>query len=672
MEEDDLFDTIGGDEEFDVLSELPPRNFAVRADFESDESFLGGIARAGLDNGRGRIGLVLGMAGLPTQTRRFSKVPFVKFDPAPLATLLGVTTTDIEHRLHLPVSRKGDKVNWVKFFHDCVPRRFVSAGRARRFAPAAWNIKPYHRAIWDIQAIPCCLETGELYVDYCPCGRPLKWDVTSLTRCGNPSCCFDMRDAASTHVDAEDVCKLQFFAEIYSPSESTWAAAKARLPSELANLSGAELLDLSVFFGLISSDPHSDQIRKRYTSIVLGNFDSWTARELASGLDVLLGWPRSFYDLADHCGSFASMRPGEHGFKKHLGPLLRHRPGKGFTKRVRKIFHCELRHYFDLRPDLPLSRNNKRQIRVSAPGTITCRTASMRYNVSKPALNRLREYPDLIAREGRPGLPVLYNERPLEEIIKQQYDMISIEDARTTYGITAQCLKQLVGAGFLSYVEGPRSVFHACPYLSKSSIDEFLARIEACQSQSTGNTGVCLAYATRGCRVDNRLFIILTAMAEGKISVLGVDRSRNSIHRRFRIDMAEARNFLLKAHATNEAHILVRYAATCMRMKDSALRELLTKLNVEIVLPRTYAEIRLEDFEYISKKYITAAEIRARFGLGARDVWKYIRLVGLSAAVTLPRHRTYLMCRSEFEAKYSEMRDLVCRLRIIKRSQKGQ
>jgi hypothetical protein len=109
-----------------------------------------------------------------------------------------------------------------------------------------------------------------------------------------------------------------------------------------------------------------------------------------------------------------------------------------------------------------------------------------------------------------------------------------------------------------------------------------------------------------------------------------------------------------------------------MHMTYFALRELLTQLGIDVFVPRLYAEIRLVDFEYISKTYITASEIGAQFGLRARDVWKYIRLVGLSVAVTLPRHRTHLMFRSEFEAKYDELRDLVSRLRVIERSQEGQ
>jgi hypothetical protein len=96
MEDYDLFDVIGGEEELAASPDQPPRTFSVRPEIEPDESLLGIIARTGAENGRTRIAMVTGLVNLTTQYKGLPVIPFTPIDPAPLAVLLGIAPADVE------------------------------------------------------------------------------------------------------------------------------------------------------------------------------------------------------------------------------------------------------------------------------------------------------------------------------------------------------------------------------------------------------------------------------------------------------------------------------------------------------------------------------------------------------------------------------------------------
>ncbi len=645
MKEDNWFDIDADEREASEASSARQCVFPLSLDLEFDESLLGFIARVGEENSRREISAVTRIVGLKP---RVSLVPFSCFDVQPLAALIGISVQQLDCRLYSPLDFAGEDISWVKFFHEGAPRRAVSA-RRRRFAPASWQKKPYHRALWDLKPIPCCLETGQMLVERCSCGSRLQWRLTSLIRCGRASCRVDLRDLESAFIEPQVLSKLQFFADFFSPDEAAWTRARSRIPTDLADLSGAEILGLSVFFGLVRSDPSGGAVfGRRRRQCATGNFSEWSAGDLAAGLEVVLGWPQSLYDLADLCSAFGVERPTNFGFRKHLGPLVTAFPEVAFTQRVRNILNDEFRRYFELRPNLRLSSNNSRSIRNMAAGTINLNAAAKEYHISPAVLSRLQTYPELVAYEGRTGVSILFKVDALVELMERYRDSITCRSAVQEYGIPYRTLLRLADEALIARLSGPEMVLHAQSKIvfRRSSIDQFIKQIE--DTSRREGVGLCLGLAVRQHSITDPWFEILIALASGNLGLCGIDYSSQRVSSRFRVDHNDVREFLLEKLNPNDKRITVQHAAAEMKMDIAALAELIDISSIP-TSTRPYATISYCDFRKLTETYISGAEFAARLNLSPRSAWRYISKCGVKPAVRLSQSRRVIYYRHALE-----------------------
>jgi hypothetical protein len=658
---ENLFSISSDETSHSVPPSIPVPVFPCGVDLVQDESLLGFMARMGSENGRTRLVAVASIIDL--HFKNIAELPFKKFDLNLLAALLGIAPQEVKQRLYSIRRLRKNEGNWTTFFDEFARRKYIST-TIRRFCPAAWNRVPYHRAIWDVKAIPCCLETGQMLLDRCPCGKILRWGPTDLTQCGSTTCRIDLREVAPSQVDPTDLAELRILRNLLSPDHESRSQVRAYLPDRMAALSGAEILELAIFFGLVSSHPNGGEtFCARRRSLATGNFISWTAHELAVGANVIRRWPASFHELADACGAFASQRPFEFGFKKHLGPLTQVFDDQAFTKRVRATLNSELRCYFNQRSNLRLCRRNKRRIRTNVEGTINLYTASKLYRVSTHNLSKLREYPEIVTHEGRTGIDVLLDAKRLAAVIDRYKDSITCSAAANRYGIPRQTLQRLAKAGFIAEMDGPEAVLRPkrMTVFRYSSIKEFLSHIEAqAIHQMDTPVGSRLGQAHRGRATEDPYFEILVGLAKGEVALYAVDSSFETVGYRFRVNHAQVQEFLLQRDPIDQDQISFIDAAGNMRIEQNTFRKLAEFVGLENSVGRIYTTLARKDFELISRRFISATEIGERLGIPNPAVWIYVDRLGFTPAVRLPNKRVMLF-RAEFERRIEEFRSLLLR-----------
>jgi hypothetical protein len=522
------------------------RTFPVQLDSPSPhESLLSYVARVGAENGRHFLNQVLRIS-FPDQLPG-SGLPFSGIDLEPLARLLNVPLDVLEAKRYTGPSRARfpRQVAWLN--GQEVPRKLLSTGH-RRIAPRSLAEHGYHRSIWDVLPLTCCVETGERLIDRCPCGKALMCWNNNLEHCGDPACRVDLRELTTSFVQPSQLHQIRFLGHLYSPSEQEQRAARRQIPAELSDLSSAELLELIILFGVAHSDPVGKIARRRRSSLCNGNFSSWTTEELAVGLEVVLGFPASFEKFLDMMIERAPERPGRGSLAKYVGVLTELTEQKPFSARVISKFRSYIPDALNGRPNVTLNPKVKTREPKYLDDTISISDACKKYGLSYNRIANLAKVPGLLRTEGRGhGVPVLLDARQVDVTIKRFRDLVPVTNAAIEVGVTLMNMRRLVSDGFLSYADGPevemclRAKMRHKPasYLHRSLIKALFERIEA---KAKGLIQPVRLVNGR-VRVPGGTYMGLKAIIEGRITV-GVDSKRSKPVHRLLVEESEFRSYV--------------------------------------------------------------------------------------------------------------------------------
>lgn len=186
-----------------------------------------------------------------------------------LSVLLSTSHEEIERRMYLPVSdttrsSADEKAMSRSYFTNVrvlnLPVRSVahsffgsSVNRedlyfaSRRFAPGALSAGGFHRALWDIDFIFACQETGEMLQETCTfCGKKPTWRTKGVTRC---VCNTDLRSRKIIPIPPDLRVLSSFLHNLISPCHEAQQQCRSQLPAALNNLGASILVDLMITVG---------------------------------------------------------------------------------------------------------------------------------------------------------------------------------------------------------------------------------------------------------------------------------------------------------------------------------------------------------------------------------------------------------------------------------------
>lgn len=647
------------------------RPFPVQLEFPyPHESLLSYVARVGTENGRDYLDQVLRIS-FPGQLIGCS-LPFSGIDLEPLSQLLNVPLDILRAKLYTGPSNAASprRVAWLN--GQEIPRKCLSTGR-RRIAPMSVAEHGYHRSIWDVLPLTCCVETGEKLIDRCVCGRILTWGKNNLQNCGDPACRFDLRETIASFVEPEQLRQIRVLASLYSPNVKEQQAARRQIPAELSDLSSAELLELIILFAVARSDPIGSIARRRRMSLCNGNFVSWTTEELVAGIEIVLGFPAKFDELLDMMIERAPERPGRWSCEKYVGVLIELTEQKPFSVRVVNKFRSYIPDALNRRSSVTLNTKVKTREPKYLHDTISITEACKRYRLYGLNYNRiskLTKVPGFVKTPGglarMPGVPVLLDARQVGGAVQRFWDLVSFSNAALEMGLSVTNLRRIISDGFLSYADGPevalcwrgKSSIRPASYLYRSRIKALFEQIEAKARKLMQPVHLVNGVA----KVPDGTYLGLKAVLEGKISV-GVDTNQTSAVHRLLVEESEFRSYAYSKVPKGVCGdtITLQMATEILKLRWSVARELLERSGIYIeknggrksVKSR---RVRRVDVLRIAEAYISeeaAAEFLSTFpGRVGRRVSRLgvrpILILEKSGAVFYDRHEIFRKCECVF------------------------
>jgi hypothetical protein len=633
------------------------RTFPVPLDNPSPhESLLSYIARVGTENGRHRLSQVLRIS-FPDRLPG-SGLPFSGIDLEPLSRVLNVPLAVLRAKLYtgpgrVPFPRKVACLNGQE-----IPRKLLSTGH-RRIAPRSVAEHGYHRSIWDVLPLTCCVETGEKLIDRCPCGKALMWWNNSLEHCGDPACRVDLRELTTSFVDPSQLHQIRFLGKLYSPDMQEQRAAKRQVPAELSDLSSAELLELIILFGVAHSDPIGKIARKRRPSLCNGNFISWTTEELAVGIEVVLGFPASFEKFLDMMIERAPERPGRGSLPKYVGVLTELTQQKPFSARVVSKFRSYIPDALNRRSNVTLNPRVKTSEPKYLDDTISISDACKKYGLTYKRIANLAKVPGLSRTLGRGhGIPVLLDAWQVDQIVKRFKDLVSVSHAARQMGLTLTNLQRLVSDGFLSYADGPevemcsraKMRWKPASYIRHNEINALIESVEAKATRL--KEPVRLVNGT--VRMPDGAYMGLKAIIEGRITV-GVDTKKLKPMQRLLVEESEFRSYVFSKvpHLADSDIISLQRAREILRLKCSVANELLEKSGVHIQRHQKKMSPKVKRFDVlrIAERYISGGDTAKLLGTLPRHVQRRVAHLGIRPVIILESRGAVFYNRQEIFRK---------------------
>lgn len=616
------------------------------------ESLLGYVARVGTANNRTLLSQVLRLAY--PDLALGANLPFSDVGLQPLARLLDAPTGALEQMRYNRSADMAFARRTARLNENEVPRKFLSTGH-RRISPKTLSQHGYHRAIWDLLPLYCCVESGERLIDRCSCGTILTWRTNDLTICGNPLCRVDLRDISPPRVSTEELEKIRFLGELFSHEVGLRRAAMARIPKFFFDLSTSDLLDLIILFGVARTDPLGLIAKRRRSSLCNGNFTSWEPSDLVGGIEVLLGFPKTFEELLDLTISRAADRPGRGSLSKYLGVLVELTEPKPFPESIVSKFKTLIPDSLNRREQIALNPRVKTTSPKYASDTISIREACKRHKLSYARIAALTPLPGFLKSEnsGR-GMPVLLDAGKVADAVQRFNELVSLSGAAAELGTTVPILRRLIAEGFIAVADGPevamrlsRSEDNGTPeYFLRRTLQEFVAAIE---SRAVAlKEPARLMYGT--INIPNRLFIALKGILRGKIAV-GIDPKAHKPMHRLMVDESEFRSFACAEVENLEELVSMDRAKDILKLKWSVAKELLEKTGTKLIETNSFRTVKRVDVCRIAEKYISGGEAAELLGASARHLPAYLARFGVSPAIILQTRNAAFYDRHEFYSK---------------------
>jgi len=388
-----------------------------------------------------------------------------------IADCLGIEANDLAERC----MRHGEEPRRTAFFGSHIDRQHV-APTTRRFAPASLLISPHHRALWKLRPFPFCEETWQLLTDTCPndaCATVQRWRWTGgidlCDRCGEPLTRANVEDVPAHLRDT----LAQAIGTIH-PDPERRAASSAALPSDLAALGPAALLDLLCAVAGVVDPSIRFPVGKRLISPKAGA--PRVAEAVAGAWTVLAGWPSAFESLA---AKRLSTRQGRFG------------DGNGEAT----VDFLELPSRCRLDPSVEVViRELAAGLASNASAGYSPRDAASRSGATSSALVKARRdgfIPTVFHLADRGPVPLL--ERNAVDALAGDARVLH-HHAAAELGVTSRAVEEMVRLGILNPAQAAPG--RSGEGIARSSLDTLRRRVEANACQIAD--GIPLDAAMRG------------------------------------------------------------------------------------------------------------------------------------------------------------------------------
>ncbi len=265
------------------------------------ESLRSVVARTCFENGLPNSFGLLGPLGLLNRNRvRVSEGDDIP--DADLAYAMKLKTEDVASRKYAAL-----ELGYLDFFGLQVNRMRVN-NTIRRFAPAAMDTAPHHRAVWELRDLSFCLETWDMLRDTCPCPTEEGPTVQRWTRTGSrvSECdkCGHPLHVLPRQLVPEDLrVDLEVLRELLSPELGNRRNLGRFLPGPIALTDRGRLFDCLRLMSEIAVGGSLDGLDPGFADTVL----RWHQACLA-----LRAWPNAFpgdwIDEAVASGAYSDRR----------------------------------------------------------------------------------------------------------------------------------------------------------------------------------------------------------------------------------------------------------------------------------------------------------------------------------------------------------------------------
>ncbi len=573
------------------------------------ESLMSLVTRACEANVFPRVADVLGAAGIRGSP---AFTPVTALDRAAhLARLLGLAEGEIESRMYPPLQGRG-RTGLVSWSGLRVERRFIEL-RARRVAPGALLDEPYHRMVWTHKALSFCPETFEELISTCPaCGKPLGWSHThGPDRCEH--CKASLLDSEPEFAPHALRAKLKLATDLISHGPEVRAAAQSILPAPFRDWDAGELFSAIVEFGVAWEHPGEGRSSTAVTRLKHGQLAFIGPQHIASGYEIVRGWPASFTALVERIwraiGAPASLSMLD------LGPFGRHLLVKHSDTPLRRQLRESIAEAA-LAARVPLKLGAISHLAPKAVvETLTLKAAEAELGIGKRTLGRL--VPDgesYISGQLGSGAGVRLNAVRLRAAVAAYERAIWPEHVAGRLGVPAYCLEAFVEAGLFARIDDPdacRLSAHEAFY-ERASVEIWLQKMQRLPERSHGSES--LARALVGQFSPAVWAQTFKAVASGKIKSQRPyeDEIQRPLSRQLHVHRTDVEAFItrLKPEPLPMGAVMTAEAAgQLLGIRTALVAELISAGYLAATRSGRLWEIRLGDLDAFHAQYVLPPEI---------------------------------------------------------------
>lgn len=472
-----------------VLRAIPP---------EPDESLVGAVRRCAFGNGLPSTGILLREAvAVPHAWSNLALRDDVDGDR--LAEAMRAAPDEIAARMY--AARRAAPFLMLRSFHGTEVRGYDLRLQLRRI-PATLPETWHHRALWHVETIPFCRDTGEPLSARCArCERRLEW--LAARRLDHCSACGDAaRPAGGRRLDEGALRETSPVTGLLDPRPEESAAARAALPADLRAIGRGAAFDLGWSIARLFDD-RVDGARAADASLPA----DVRTDVLRRGAEIVGDWPAALRSMLRKVVADDAARAKR--VLRGLRSMVAERTGwpeqaELLGRTVPELIGRARVAIGGLHGPLVNSDDARRELRID-PRT----------------LRRLIEDGPLEAIDVTPSrrLCVGLDRAAVETLGLAKTDCASFAQAADVLGVTQPGVAQLVALGELRelHVAG-LEIVRPGRQVSRISLETLLSRIDA-RTASGDDDAVVLRRAARAIGGEKPWGRILAAAAAGRLAV---------------------------------------------------------------------------------------------------------------------------------------------------------
>ena len=399
--------------------------------------------------------------------------------------------------------------------------RDLAKPHGRAACPQCMGEKPYHRAIWNLDAMPVCAVHGTWLRRTCHvCEAPLSWSTHRVECCSNfPACPGEIKDAPL------DVAAGRPLGGIRAMHALLTGATDA--PAMPPGMEPQDVFRLSFVLGQIAFGYERDARPRGF----IDRHREQMPDILDAGWSALSDWPHGFNRFLDGLRTRASERNGKDGLRKAFGTLSSRvyrwaREPRGAV--IGEAFAAYVAEQGDL-------ATTAHTVSRYAPGAeirhrfITMKEAQKVLGVSATSIDRIAERRGLYVLPPRgAGLPALMRADVFLALRDEFADFLLPEEARHELGVGPKIMAQLEQAGLIRRLPAAELVLEIKPF-RRSEIAAFVAACRGKGKTVTAAAAAGLSTLISPTAPGRTVPDICRAIMDGRLKVAGVLKGQTGL-----------------------------------------------------------------------------------------------------------------------------------------------